>query len=101
MAMQVLPMVTTDAYAVDPRGWYTRILAEPQAQNEQRRLLARYARDKTPQLTGEDLGRALSTLDVTVVCVKQSRAERELPRLAEAGYADPQRRADMTCVTPT
>lgn len=101
MAMQVLPMVTTDAYAVDPRGWYTRILAEPQAQNEQRRLLARYARDKTPQLTGEDLGRALSTLDVTVVCVKQARAERELPRLAEAGYADPQRRADMTCVTPT
>ena len=101
MAMQVLPMVTTDAYAVDPRGWYTRILEEPQAQNEQRRLLARYARGTTPRLTGEDLGRALSTLDVTVVCVKQARAERELPRLAEAGYADPQRRAGMTCVTPT
>lgn len=100
-AMQVLPMVTTDAYAVDPRGWYTRILEEPQEQNESRRLLARYARDKTPNLTGADLGRALRDLDVTLVCVDQGRTRRELPRLAEAGYADPQRLAGMTCTTPT
>ncbi len=101
MAMQVLPMVTTDAYAVDPRGWYTRILAEPDEQNEQRRLLARYARGKTPELTGADLGRALRGLDVTMVCVKRGRADAELPRLAEAGYAAPQQLADLTCVTPT
>ena len=76
-----------------------RIITEPVA-DPLGDLLARYARGRTPQLTGADLGRALRGLDVSMVCVKQGRADAELPRLAEAGYAAPQRLADMTCVTP-
>ncbi len=99
-AMEVMPMVTTEAYAVDPRSWYTRILEEPRAQHQARRALARWIREKPGRPQGAALRQALRRLDVSLVCVKDARASRAVPQLRAAGYGQRSRLADMTCVRP-
>lgn len=99
-AMELLPMVTTRAYAVDPRGWYTRILAEPGEQNQARRLLARFIRDKPGRPTAPQLREALAALDVSLVCVQPQHVAAKLPLLEQAGYGGRRQLADLTCVTP-
>ncbi|GAB3662329.1 hypothetical protein GCM10027596_23570 [Nocardioides korecus] len=97
-AMEVMPMVTTRAYALDPRGWYTRILREPAQQHRDRRALARFVRNEPTRLQGPTLRRALRTLDVTLVCVRDSKAGRVPAALAAAGFTDRTHLVDMTCV---
>jgi hypothetical protein len=99
-AMEVLPMVTTQAYAVDPRSWYTRILAEPAEQNRMRRALARFARGKPNQPKAAQLAQDLDGLKVTLACVKTAKAATKVPALRAAGYGDARRLADMTCLRP-
>ncbi|MCW2819345.1 MAG: hypothetical protein JWR42_2132 [Marmoricola sp.] len=97
-AMEVMPMVTTRAYALDPRGWYTRILREPAQQHRDRRALARFVRNQPTRLQGPSLRQALRTLDVTLVCVRDSKAGSVPSALAAAGFTDRTHLVDMTCV---
>ncbi len=104
--MRILSMFTTEVFAVDPRDWYARTLKEPKPRNRYRIMLKTMAQPAGPPLPEAAVTRrALRSLEVTKVCVNETRETRRVvlrrALLAEVGYGEPTRAGRLTCYVPS
>jgi hypothetical protein len=71
--MHAIALVTVDPKTVNPRSFYTRLMPEPRDRTRDRLALTRFVEGENPVPSGAQVERALSNLQVGLVCVDRSR----------------------------
>jgi hypothetical protein len=73
-AMRAIALITVRPKAVNARGWYARFIAEPGERTRNRLALTRFVQGEARKPSRQRILRALSDLQVGLVCAKESRS---------------------------
>jgi hypothetical protein len=74
-AMRAIALITVRPKAVNARGWYARFIPEPRERTRNRLALTRFVQGEARKPSRQRILRALSDLQVDLVCVYESRPQ--------------------------